>query len=200
MVIRRFCPSNDFWRRASAAIVAALVIAQGCSREHAGRDGSAPADLRASEGKPKEADRVPVGEPSASDPVKAAMQIRPAATAPGASIDAIVYARIAPAHYLHAASALDTTFKPLSIELKLPDTLESSEDWQFPQPVKIHGDTLGYRESVTIRRSLRVPVDADPQTVTLSGKLRFQACTDELCWPPGEIALSAPLVIQSKAR
>jgi hypothetical protein len=200
MVIRRFCPSNDFARQACAAMVASLVFAQGCTRQGATSDRAGSVDLDVGAGNSEESDGSVVGEPSAADPVKAAMRIRPAAAAPGELVDAIVYARIAPAHYLHAASDSDTTFKPVSIEVKLPDTLESSEDWQFPSPIEIRGDTRGYRDSIMIRRSLKIASGTKPQTVTLAGTLRFQACTDELCWPPGEIALSAPLVIQSKAR
>ena len=180
MVIRCFSPSNDLCRH--AAMIAVAVLASGCSRQPVS-DISQNAELRVNENSSAASDRLSVGEPSAANPVKVAMRIRPAAAAPGESVDAIVYARIAPAHYLHAASDSDTTFKPVSIELKLPDTLESSEDWQFPPPIEIHGEARGYRESVLIRRSLRIATDAKPQTITLSGTLRFQACTDELCWP-----------------
>jgi hypothetical protein len=57
-----------------------------------------------------------------------------------------------------------------------------------------------YRNTALLRRSLRVGSGFEPRTLTVIGELRYQVCTEELCWPPGKLKLSAPLVVQSQRR
>ena len=62
-----------------------------------------------------EAVELPVPEPSTSEPVTAAMQIRPPTAAPGATVELVIVARIARAHFLHADEA-DATFTATAVQ------------------------------------------------------------------------------------
>lgn len=128
------------------------------------------------------------------------MVIRPESAKAGQTVELLVAVRIASAHYLHAADDSDTTFVPVAMSLVLPDGIEAVGEWQFPAPISVHGHSMGYRESIFLRRSLKVLPTALPQTLRLMGALHYQACTDELCWPKGTMELSAPLTIQSQTR
>jgi hypothetical protein len=137
---------------------------------------------------PTDDKQVSVPEPSASVPVTAVMQIRRAASGAGNVIDVLVYARIASRHFLHAPDDEDKTFIPVSMELDLPDGLEEVGDWQYPAGKIEHGSRV-YRDSLILRRTLNG--DGRKKLDKLRGRLRYQACTDELCWPPQKIELSA---------
>ena len=139
-------------------------------------------------------------EPSPSEPVKAAMTVRPENVSAGDVAELLVYLRIAKAHYLHAPAKSSGYAIAVTMDAVLPDGVEAAGDWIFPPPLKGQGDSLIYRDSLILRRAIRVSSRAAPQTLMLTGSLRFQACTDELCWPPALIQVSAPLVIQSKGR
>ena len=107
----------------------------------------------------------------------------------------LVVVRIARAHYLHAEADHGGTFTPLRIEASLPPGAEFDGDWDYPAPEA--GRVPAYRNTVLLRRSLKMTSPTPSQDAT--GVLRYQACNDELCWPPGKLELSAPLAIQAEA-
>ena len=51
-----------------------------------------------------------------------------------------------------------------------------------------------YRDTVLLRRPLKLI--SPPKEPTVSGVLRYQACNEELCWPPGKLELTARLSLQ----
>ena len=108
----------------------------------------------------------------------------------------LVAVRVARAHYLHAEADHGGTFTPLRIEATLPPGVEFLGDWSFPAPKKERGIDI-YRTSVPLKRTLKVT--SAPADSKVTGVLRYQACNDELCWPPGKLELSAPLSIQAEA-
>jgi N-acetylgalactosamine-6-sulfatase len=145
-------------------------------------------------------DEIAVPDPSPSEPVMAVLTIRPARAAPGETVEALVRIRIAGAHFIHAKDDAGSPFVPLTMSATLPEGVEPVGEWQFPAPEKGRGKSLVYRDSVLLRRSLRVVSSSSPKTLTVAGELQYQVCTDELCWPKGKLKLSAPLMIQSPRR
>jgi hypothetical protein len=133
-----------------------------------------------------------VPEPTPSDPVKAVMACRPSDRS-GAEL--LVVVRIATAHYLHAEADHGGTFTPLKIDASLPPGVEFDGDWIYPAPEP--GRVPAYRDTVLLRRPLKVISTSPTQKAT--GVLRYQACNNELCWPPGKLELSAPLALHSEA-
>lgn len=132
-------------------------------------------------------------EPSRSDPVKAVMECR--ATG-GDTADLLIALRIAGTYYIHAEADHGGTFTPLKVEMTPPAGVEFVGDWQFPPPTKERGIEI-YRTSVLLRRTVKLaPATGSPK---VAGVLRYQACNDELCWPPGKLELSAPLPTQAEA-
>jgi hypothetical protein len=139
-----------------------------------------------------EVDLSSVPEPSQTEPVTAVMLIRLESSATGTTAKLFALVRIARAHYVHAASETDKTFAPLAIDLVLPNGVEAIGDWEFPKPEIVHGNSPGYRTSVVLQRSIRaLPTAKFP--LELTAEMQYQACNDELCWPPGKIQLTASL-------
>jgi hypothetical protein len=132
-------------------------------------------------------------EPSSNEPVKAVMECR---TTGGDTAELLVAVRIAGTYYLHAEADYGGTFTPLKVEATLPPGVEFVGDWSFPAPKKERGIEI-YRTSVLLKRTLKVTsATANPK---VTGVLRYQACNDELCWPPGKLELSAQLSNQAEA-
>ncbi len=146
-------------------------------------------------------DPISVPEPSPHEPVTATMVLQPATLTPGSDAILIVSVRIARAHFVHAPNIKPgEPWIPLEMKMSLPDGIEFAGDWQFPPGEKGSGDSPVYRDSVLLRRALRVRAIPPSSVASLSGELRYQACNDELCWPPRTIKLSAPFSIRVQAR
>jgi Disulphide bond corrector protein DsbC len=139
-------------------------------------------------------------DPSPDNPVTATMTIRPEKLTFGEVAEILVFVRIAPAHYVHAANRPDEPWIPLTVNVSLPDEFEYSGDWQFSTPEKGHGGALVYRNSVLLRRPLRTRLKSRQARLRVTGEFRYQACNDELCWPPRTIKLSASVSISDQAR
>ncbi|WP_406699746.1 protein-disulfide reductase DsbD domain-containing protein [Singulisphaera sp. Ch08] len=139
-----------------------------------------------------------VPEPSPSEPVKAVLALRPANISPGTKAELLVTVRIAKAHYLHPEADHGGTFTPLKMNAMLPAGVEFVGDWNFPPPEEGRAGVPIYRNSVQIRRAVKV-TSLSPETLNVTGVLHYQACNDELCWPPGKLELSTQLTIQAEA-
>ncbi len=149
---------------------------------------------------PTTIEEVAVPDPSPSEPVTAVMTIQPKCASVGETVEVLVHIRIASAHFIHAKDDSGGPFVPVTVKTTLPEGVEPIGDWQIPTPEKGRANALIYRDSVLLRRSLRVVSRAEPENLTVVGELQYQVCTDELCWPKGKMKLSAPLVIQSQPR
>jgi thioredoxin:protein disulfide reductase len=53
-----------------------------------------------------------------------------------------------------------------------------------------------YEGTATLKVRLKADKSAQPGTQNLSGKLRVQACDDQVCYAPGTLTLSIPLTIK----
>jgi Disulphide bond corrector protein DsbC len=141
-----------------------------------------------------------VPDPSPSEPVTAVMTIRPKRATVGETALVLVHIRIASAHFIHAKDDAGGPFVPVAVNVTLPEGVEPIGDWQAPTPENGRGNSRVYRNSVVLRRSVKVVSSSAPETLTVTGELRYQVCTDELCWPRGRLKLSAHFIIQSQPR
>jgi hypothetical protein len=189
-------------RRTCSLVIAVIFLGQlsGCTSDSATTE-SADAQVDRTAGSTGARNRVrdaaatidQPSEPSPEEPVTAKMVIRPEHLDFGEAAELRVYVRIAGAHYLHAAKNPGEPWVPLAVNASLPDGVEFLGDWQLPPPEKGHGDALVYRNSILLRRTLRVRLKTPPRVFRVSGEFRYQVCNDEVCWPPRTIELFAPL-------
>lgn len=131
--------------------------------------------------------------PSASEPVTAVMQAVPAEIPAGGTFELFVRAAIASAHHVYARVPEDSPFQAAVLELNLPPGLEALDDWSRSEPVQRRPGEWVYTGSAWFRRRLRVVAPPPDGVVTIRGLLHFQACNEELCWPPGVLPLSVSL-------
>jgi hypothetical protein len=143
---------------------------------------------------------VAVAEPSRSQPVTAGMGPDPHNTRAGGTFLLLVYVRIAAGYHIYGRQAPLGPFAPLTLTLTLPDELEPANDWIAPKPTITKTGESVYSDSVLLRRLLRVRSNAPDKPLSIKGELLCQACSDELCWPPTKIALSASVEVVSKPK
>jgi hypothetical protein len=163
----------------------------------------APTVLRAPDPAAPAATRIEeifVPDPTPGEPVTAVMTIQPDRATAGETVEVLVCVRIASAHFIHAPGEAGGPFIPVAVNAQLPAGVEPVGDWQLPSPEKGRGTALVYRNSVVLRRSLKVVSMSASESLLVTGELRYQVCTDELCWPQGKLQLSAPLTIYSPRR
>jgi len=133
-------------------------------------------------------------EPTPSNPIVAAMKFHPLRASTGGNAELLVYVRIARAHYVHVRSQ---TFSPLEVSVKLPEGLDAQGTWRYPRPESAVGAERVYRNALLLRLPVRVNSKLAESKLNVSGKLSFQVCTDELCWPSQSVEVSAPFIIES---
>ncbi|GEM_PF-3066472 len=137
-------------------------------------------------------------EPSSSRPVTAVMEIIPAEIRKAGSAEVQVRLAIAGAYYIYVSNAVGKPFTPVSLTVMLPDGIEFSGGWLASAPERTKTGELVYTDSVTFRRPLRTGSNAPVGRLFIRGEVHYQACTEELCWPPQTITLSSPLNVRSQ--
>ena len=118
----------------------------------------------------------------------------------GESFEILVRVRIAGGHHIYSTNALNGPFTPTTLDLILPAELEPAGQWVTPKPTTTKTGDRIYTDSNLFRRSLRVRLNSPPGLLSIKGELRCQACTEELCWPPGKIGVSTTVAVVSKTK
>jgi hypothetical protein len=116
---------------ALAILWIAVMVLTGCSTESASRGsdergaGTSVTATKATVTNAPFASSIP----SSFRPVTAAMEIVPAEVRKGGTAEIHVRLEIAGAHYIYASNVVDKPFIPVSLNVTLPDGIESSGGW-----------------------------------------------------------------------
>jgi hypothetical protein len=135
-----------------------------------------------------------IAAPNSAQPVTAAAWLSPPGVQAGDEMVLHVRVRVAGGHYLHSTTVSDSVFTPLSIETDSSDALHSAGDWAFPT-ADARGRLTG---TLDFTRTLRASDSAATGKHDVICNLTYQACNDEVCWPPQKLVLKAPFKIHRK--
>lgn len=127
--------------------------------------------------------------PSFSEPVTAALALSGADPSESNRIDAWIQVRIAGGHHVYAPGDEASALQSLAVELELPPGAEFDGDWIYP-PAETDKGRGVYYESVLLRRRIRSTAAAG---FTMGGRVRFQVCNEDVCFPPSTIEVTATL-------
>lgn len=65
------------------------------------------------------------------------------------------------------------------------------------EEIKVGADTLSvFTGPIDILTDFKIPQDAAAGTTMVTGKLRYQACNNEMCFRPASIDIHLPVVIE----
>ncbi len=121
----------------------------------------------------------------------------PGMAAPGSKTAVEIRFQIAAAHYVNR-DLTNVTVKKLSVGLQAGEAL-------FPKPKEKHVQSLGkvariYQEDFVVRLPVRVAAEATLGMKTLILEVRYQACSEEVCFIPTTKELGVTLEIASPAK
>jgi len=118
----------------------------------------------------------------------------------GGTADAIVDITIEDGYHVNANPPTYPFLKATELELSRSNGISTgfivypnSFMKQFPfaeKPIAI------YEGHTQVKVRLKADAAAKKEATKLAGKLKVQACDDEVCYPPGEIALTIPVNIR----
>jgi hypothetical protein len=129
--------------------------------------------------------------------VTAAAWLAPPTAVPGGATELRVKVRVAGGYHLYTAAGAKPPFTAASVEIKPSDHVRPNG--------QCHVEGADARERLTgvaeFRQPLRVSEDAAAGHHEVVCVLTFQACNDELCWPPRNLVLktSFSVVRQNRA-
>jgi hypothetical protein len=135
-------------------------------------------------------------EPSASEPVTATLGV-PAQARAGQRFNVLVTLRIAGAHHIYATQTAAKPFAPVNLKFHYPKGIETLGALEMPTPEASRNGDIIYTGSVTFRQLCRVRSNVSKGPMSIQCELRYQACTAELCWPPGSIQLASTIDIRT---
>lgn len=140
---------------------------------------------------------INVTEPNNSAPVSVGMAVTPAQASPGETVMLVVRAKLASGWHIYAADRKSGTTVPTSLALQLPNGLEPTGDWQYPEPElyeSVLGPTYIYHDEANFLFPLRVSDDA-AGNLSISCEFSYLACNDDTCLRPTKLPISADLSV-----
>jgi hypothetical protein len=118
----------------------------------------------------------------------------------GATANVKVTATLSDGFHLNSHTPAESFLIPLTLKWAADPSVEAGEvAYPKPQMVKVPFQEkplsvlTGKFELVT---SFKVPAGASVGPVTVTGKLRYQACNDKSCFPPKTLDVKVPVEVQ----
>jgi len=118
----------------------------------------------------------------------------------GGSADTTLNLRIQNGYHVNANPPSYPYLK--ATELDIPSSSGISVGFiSYPTPVTkkfsfAEGPLAVYEGETALKVRLKADKSAPPGTHNLAGKLRVQACDDQVCYPPGTIDIAIPVIIK----
>ena len=133
--------------------------------------------------------------------VRAAPETPLVSVTPGETIEVPVRVEITRGYHINAARATFDYMIPTRLEwgssalkmVKVDYPPAGRRTFSFTdKPLEV------YEGTVAIRTKFQAPPNAVAGKLTLAGKLRYQACDDKACYPPGNVAVEVAVQVLKK--
>ncbi len=165
-----------------------LLALTACSRSNQNSQGESAA---------KSAPTTQTGKVSSESVVKATTQ--PVKLLINGSGEAILHITIQPGYHINANPPTYAYLK--ATELELPASEGVSVGFiKYPKPITKKFSFAEkpldvYEGEMELRVLLQAAKSSKPGNHSLTGKLRIQACDDQVCYPPGSLEVIIPVII-----
>jgi DsbC/DsbD-like thiol-disulfide interchange protein len=117
--------------------------------------------------------------------------------APGATVKQTLKVIVQPGFHVNSDKPKDEFLIPLKLTWANGPLETKSITYPQPEEIKVGAETLRvFTGSFDIQTEFRAPEKAAPGSVTISGKLRYQACNNEMCFRPSTIEVRLPVTVQ----
>ncbi|MBN9691790.1 MAG: hypothetical protein J0M24_16235 [Verrucomicrobia bacterium] len=122
--------------------------------------------------------------PTPDQPVVVTVSSLPRVVKAGESFEVQVIVELAAGYHIYATQGVRGPFTPTALEFTFPEEVESLGTWGAPEPKRDPSGEPSYWGKAVFSRLLRVRTNVPPGALSIKGKFQYQACTEELCWPP----------------
>ncbi len=134
-----------------------------------------------------------VGQPTADQPVTAAMAFARVPGQDATSVDIWIKLLVTSGYYIYASNEGKTPFTSLQVDLRLPSGVEVDSELTLPNAQKLSGKFV-YFNSVVMHRRIRIATEPNQ---SIEAIIHYQACNEDVCFPPAQIriveSLTSPL-------
>jgi len=134
---------------------------------------------------------------TAPRPVSAKMKVERDDVRAGEMVDLVLTINVAAPAHIYAPGEPANRSTPTTIKLELPKGVILAKDWSFPSPTKTREGDLIYIGSNQARCTLKISTGVSTRTLHIQAQMRYQACTDEACWPPESLPVSVAITLRS---
>jgi DsbC/DsbD-like thiol-disulfide interchange protein len=104
---------------------------------------------------------------------------------------------ILPGLHVNSDKPRDEYLIPLKLTWTGGSLETKSVSYPEPEDIKVGNQELSvFTGSFGIQTEFKVPENASPGSTTITGKLRYQACNNEMCFRPSSAEVKLPVVIE----
>jgi len=136
------------------------------------------------------------------EPVSWTLAIEPAAATlkAGATLTAVVSAKLEPGWHVYGTQELPDGPRPLRVALTPPSRFVAKGALVCPEPERDMDEGFGqvtafYRSEVTCKQIVGAAPSTKPGSHTLSIDISFQACDGKMCLPARLVRLTKPVTL-----
>jgi hypothetical protein len=124
----------------------------------------------------------------------------PLEIAANGSSEAVVHLTVKPGYHLNANPATYAYLKATEVELNPTGGITVSFI-TYPDPIVrtfpfAEKPLAVYEGDTQLRIMLKASTSVSKGPTNLPGKLKVQACDDQVCYPPGELAIAIPVTVK----
>ncbi|MCS7216138.1 MAG: protein-disulfide reductase DsbD family protein [Candidatus Bipolaricaulota bacterium] len=124
--------------------------------------------------------------------------VPPAPVRPGGEAVAQVRIDIAPGWHIHAHAPSQAFLIPTRLEWDWPEGFTGEERWPAPEIRRLRFSQAPlelYEGVIAVELRIRAGAGVAPATYRIRGRLRYQACSDEVCVPPASVEVELPVEV-----
>ncbi len=115
----------------------------------------------------------------------------------GASVVQSIDVVVLPGLHVNSDKPRDENIIPLRLSWETGALEAKSISYPKPEEIKVGSqDLLVFTGTFAIKTSFQVPQNAPVGATTISGKIRYQACSSDMCFRPSSIDVKIPVVIE----
>jgi hypothetical protein len=133
--------------------------------------------------------------PNASNPVTTGMRLN-LPTNSRTYFEIVVRLRLATGYHIYGTDEVKAPFQATSLELKLPEGFYATAPWSAP-PSETSNSGPIFNNSIVFRRWVNGPPNTPPGQYPVGVEVRYQACNQDVCFPPSQTEVRAMLTISS---
>ncbi len=115
----------------------------------------------------------------------------------GASVTQVLQVVVLPGLHVNSDKPRDESIIPLKLTWTSPLLEAKSTEYPKPEEIKVGSqDLLVFTGTFPIKTKFYAPANAPVGPATVTGKIHYQACSQDMCFRPMTIDVKIPVVIE----